>query len=161
MAAAAATYRIGPSDFFTPGDLKADADTLNGQVEDLDNQIEGNESVDSTEVEQWVAFQGRWGAFYTSNFGGFFSSLLTSLNDANRDQLIQYEKDFGNFAAAFAPSGVALAGGLVQPSTGSKDTIGDQLKQQTENAPDILPSGNKIIIILVLVVVALFIFKEG
>ena len=162
MAAATATYRIGPSDFFTPGDLKADADTLNGQVSDLDGQVEGNEDIDQDDTDAWTSWKAQWDAFYKSDFGGFFSSLLTALNDSNRDQLIQFETKFSTFASQFSSSGASVAGGVVQPSTGSKDTIGDQLKSQ--NLPDptkILPSSTTIIIVLALVVVALFIFKEG
>lgn len=162
MAAATATYRIGPSDFFTPGDLKADADTLDGQVTDLDQQIEGNEGVDTTESDQWTAWLARWKAFYSSEFGGFFTNLLTALNDGNRDQLIQFEKDFSNFATTFATQGAQLAGGVVQPSTGSGDTIGAQASQQVKDLPTgVFPSSTSIIIILGLIVAALFIFKEG
>jgi hypothetical protein len=165
MAAAStvATYRIGPSDTFTGGDLKADADTLNGQVEDLDGQTEGNESLQPSDVEQWVSWQGKWAAFYANDFGGTVTNLLTALNDSNRDQLIQYEKDFANFATTFASSGITLAGGVVQPSTGSGDTLGAQLAQQLKglDPAGILPSSTTVIIVLVLIVAALFIFKEG
>ena len=162
MAGATATYRIGPSDFFTPGDLKSDADTLDGQVSDLDQQIEGNESIETTASDQWTAWIARWKAFYGSNFGGFFTNLFTSLNDANRDQLIQFEKEFANLATSFATQGAQLAAGVVQPSTGSGDTIGAQASQQVKDLPTgVLPSTTSIIIILGLIVVALFIFKEG
>lgn len=163
MAAAntTATYLIGPSDTFTPGDLKQDADTLNGQVEDLDGQTEGNENLDPTSVSQWVAWQGKWAAFYANDFGGTVTNLLTALDDSNRDQLIQYEKDFANFATTFSSAGIALAGGVVQPSTGAGDTLGAQIAQQLGGLGGALPSSTTVIVVLVLVVVALFIFKEG
>lgn len=156
MAAAntTATYRIGPSDTFTGGDLKADADTLQGQVTDLDNQVEGNENLDSNDVEQWVAWQGKWAAFYTQSFGGVVTNTLTALNDSNRDQLIQFEKDFANFATTFQPQGVTLAGGVVQPSTGSGDTLGAQLAAQLAGTG---LSSTTIIVILLLV--AFIVFK--
>lgn len=158
MAAATttATYRIGPSDTFTPGDLKADADTLNGQVTDLDNQIEGNENLDASDVEQWVAWQGKWAAFHFQNFGGTVTNLVTALNDGNRDQLIQFEKDFANFATTFAGEGITLAGGVVQPSTGSGDTLGAQIKNELAGAG---VSTSSAIIILVLVVAVLLLWK--
>lgn len=160
---ATATYRIGPSDFFTPGDLKADAETLNGQVDEVDSQVEGNEGIDQSLVDQWTAFHQSWKAFYSSNFGGFFTNLFTALNDANRDQLIQYESTFGNFAGQLAQQGATLAGGIVAPSSGAKDDLADQLGHQLgSDNPNSPFSGlaNKAIIVAVLVVVALFIWKK-
>ncbi len=159
--AATPTYRIGPSDFFTPGDLKADADTLNTQVGELDQQIEGNEAIDQTLVDQWTAFHQAWTSFYSSQFGGFFTNLLTALNDSNRDQLIQYEKTFANFAQQLQQqdSSVSIAGGVVQPSSGSGDTLGAQVSQQLGGA-DVSGLATKVIIVAVLLVVALFIWKK-
>lgn len=154
---ASATYRIGPSDFFTPGDLAADADTLNGQVTALDQQVEGNDQIDQSAMDQWTAWLAEWKAFYADKFGGFFSDLITALNDANRDQLIQYETTFGNYAAQFASAGASVAGGVVAPSTGSKDTIGDQVAQQVKDAPSgLLPSSTTIVVVLVLVLLILW-----
>lgn len=155
---ATATYRIGPSDFFTGGDLKADADTLNGQVDALDAQIEGNENVDPTLVDQWTAWHQSWKQFYSDEFGGFFRNLLTALNDSNRDQLIQFETTFGNFAQQLATQGATLAGGVVAPSTGSKDTIAAQASQQLGG--DASGLATKVIIVVALVVVALFLWKK-
>jgi hypothetical protein len=160
MAAATATYRIGPSDVFTGGDLAADADTLNTQVTDLDGQVEGNEQIDQAALDQWTLWLGTWKKFYTDEFGGFFRNLFTALNDSNRDQLIQFETTFGNFAQQFSTAGAAVAGGVVAPSTGSKDTIGDQLKNQ--NLPKgLLPSGLTVEIVIGLLIVLVFLWKEG
>jgi hypothetical protein len=157
---ASPTYRIGPSDFFTPGDLKADADTLNGQVDELDAQIEGNDAIDQTLVDQWTAFHQTWKAWYASQFGGFFTNLVTALNDANRDQLIQYEKTFANFAQQLQQqNNLQLAGGVIQPSSGSGDTIGAQVSQQLGGA-DVSGLATKVIVVAVLLVVALFIWKK-
>lgn len=156
---ASPTYRIGPSDFFTPGDLKADADTLNTQVDELDAQVEGNEAIDSTLMDQWTAFHQAWKAFYSSQFGGFFTNLLTALNDSNRDQLIQYEKTFANFATQLQQQGAAqIAGGVVEPSSGSGDTLSAQLNQQLGGEASGLAT--KVIVIAALLVVALFIWKK-
>lgn len=159
---ATATYRIGPSDFFTPGDLKADAETLNRQVDETDVQVEGNEAIDVDLGDQWTAFHQAWKKFYNDNFGGFFTNLFTALNDANRDQLIQFEATFGNFAQQLA--GVAqFGGGVVNPSTGSKDDLADQLAHQLgADNPNGPGSGlaTKAIIIVALIVVALLIWKK-
>lgn len=125
----AGTYRIGPSDTFTPGDLKADADTLQSQIEALDTFVEGNDALDPAFVEQWVSFQGQWAAFYSDEFsGGFFSSLLTAINDGNRDQLISYENQFLALYKAAQPSGANLPN-VIAPSTGSGDSLKNLLPQ--------------------------------
>lgn len=158
---ATATYRVGPSDFFTPGDLAADANTLNDQITALDAQVEGNEQIAESDLDQWTAFLANWKAFYASEFGGFFTNLLTALNDANRDQLIQDETTFGNFATQFASAGATVAGGVVAPSTGSKDTIGAQVDQQLHDLPGLptVSGTTKIIIALALVVALVFFWK--
>lgn len=156
---ATATYRIGPSDFFTGGDLAADADTLDQQASDLDAQVEGNEQVDQNLHDQWGAWLTSWRSFKSDHFGGFFSNLLSALNDGNRDQLIQFEKTFANFAQQFQSTAqVNLAGGIIQASSGSGDTIGAQLNQQLGG--DTSGLATKVIVVMVLVVVAIFFWKK-
>ncbi len=156
---ATATYRVGPSDFFMPGDLEADAQTLDAQVEQLDAQIEGNTAASEFFVDQWVSWQGQWKAFLANNFGGFFSSLLSSLNDSNRDDLIRYENQFAAFASQASGFGASVIG-QVAPSTGSQDTIGAQLKQQTKDAPSLLPSVTTLVVLAVAAVVVLVVWKS-
>lgn len=121
-------YRIGPApDVFTSGDLAQDALTLDGQIKSLDNQ-------DMTKVSQsffdgWNAFVSEWRRFYTSVFvNSFFGA---GWNDSNRDQLVQFETRFGTFAEQWSQQTAhQLPGGVVAPSTGNKDTLGDQLHAQ-------------------------------
>jgi hypothetical protein len=149
---AAATYRVGPSDLFLPSDLAADATTLDGQVQSLDALIEGNEEAPPSFVEQWVAFQGQWAAFYANDFGGTVTNLLTALNDSNRDQLISYENQFQTFATSAAGFGAQLTNN-VQPSTGS----GDSLKNLLPNLG--LPSLTTVAVIVVAIVLILVVWK--
>lgn len=152
-------YRIGPSDFFTGGDLAADAATLDGQVDELDTQIEGNDQVNQNLADQWTAWHAQWKAFKDDHFGGFFSNLLSAFNDSNRDQLIQFETQFANFAAQFQQQGLAgIAAGVVQPSAGSGDTLGAQAAAQL--GPGAGGLATKGIVILVLVIVAIFVWRE-
>jgi hypothetical protein len=153
---AAATYRIGPSDVFSPGDLQADANTLDTQVEILDAQIEGNTAVPADYVDQWVAFQGQWKAFYANEFSGYFSALLASFNDANREQLIAYEKQFAAFASKSGSFGAQVIA-PVEPSTGAKDTLGDLLKNQ--GLPS-LPSTTSVVVVIVAIIIALVVWKS-
>jgi hypothetical protein len=153
---ASATYLVGPSDFFTPGDLEADAATLNGQVSSLDAQIEGNEAVPQTFVDQWTSFEAAWGSFYSSSFSGYLSSLVSALNDSNRDALISYENQFAAFAAQASSFGATLVA-PVAPSNGSGDTIAKQLSAQTGGLS--LPSLTSIAVVAVAVIVILVVWK--
>lgn len=154
----AATYRVGPSDFFTPGDLESDAATLDNQVEQLDAQVEGNEAVPPLFVDQWVAFQGQWKAFYADHFSGFFSSLFSALNDGNRDELVRYENQFQAFADKAASGWGAQVIAPVLPSSGTKDTLGEHAKAQAAGLP--LPSISSIVVLAVAAVVVLVVWKS-
>jgi hypothetical protein len=145
---ATASYIVGPASLFTPSDLAADASTLDGQVQALDGQVEGNDSVDPGWLNQWIAFQGAWAAFYYQDFGGALTNLVTSLNDSNRDQLIQYENTFQQL---YASSGQQLSN-VVSPSTGSQDSLSNLL-----GLPK-LPSSSTVttwLIVIAVIVVAL------
>jgi hypothetical protein len=152
-----ATYRIGPSDFFTPDDLASDARTLNGQVNSLDNANWDNAPGDL--LDAWDSFLAEWRGFYTSSFGGFFTNLATALNDANRDQLIQYEIRFATFAEQYqAATSKALPGGVVQASTGAKDNIGSHILNQLQ---PLIPSIDALYIVggLAIAAALLYIFR--
>lgn len=151
----AATYRIGPSDVFTGGDLEADADTLDAQVEALDSQIEGNENAPGDWVDQWVNWQGGWKAYKAQHFGGVLDSFLSALNDSNRDDLIRYENQFASFATAAGSFGATVVA-PVAPSTGSGDTLAAQLKNQLG---PLIPSATELVVIAVAVVVILVVWK--
>jgi hypothetical protein len=126
----AGMYRIGPSDFFTPGDLAADARTLNDQINNLDGQ-----NWDAPSQSLFSAFQSflsEWRSFYSSNFGGFFTNLATALNDSNRDQLIQFENRYTSFVNQYRLESGNNIPDVVAPSTGAQDTIGAQLLNQLQ-----------------------------
>lgn len=129
---ATATYRIGPSDFFTPGDLEADADTLNTQINQVDDAMDGNNAIPQNLWDGWQDFLSSWKKFYSSSFGGFFTNLETALNDANRDQLIQFETQFGNWTSQLAPYGVSVPGGQIGVSAGSQDTLANHVRNQLD-----------------------------
>ncbi len=156
----AGMYRIGPSDLFTPGDLLADANTLNGQMNALD-------SLDMTKVSQsffdgWNAFIQEWRTFYSTNFGSWFSAAEASVNDSNRDQLIQFETRFSSWATQYqTESGGALPGGVVNVSTGAQDTLGAQIRNQLQ---PLIPSINMTYVLYGVVgvgaAVVLYIFRR-
>jgi hypothetical protein len=150
---ATASYIVGPASVFSPGDLAADASTLDGQVQALDALVEGNENVDPGWLNQWLAFQGAWAAFYFQDFGGTLTNLVTALNDSNRDQLISYENQFQSL---YGSSGLQLAN-VVAPSTGSQDGLSNLL-----GLPK-LPSSSTVtiwLVVIAVIVVALFVVPK-
>ncbi len=155
---ASATYRVGPSDVFSGGDLQADAATLDTQVEALDAQIEGNEAAPIDFVDQWVAWQGTWKTFQAQHFGGVFSSFVSALNDSNRDDLIRYEGQFASFAAQAKSFGANVIA-PVTVSGGTHDTLGDLLKNQTSGITSLLPSSTTLVVLAVAAVVVLVVWK--
>jgi len=128
---AAGTYRVGRSDFFTPGDLQADADTLDRQVRALDATTDGNMAIPKSLWDSWFAFAGEWDDFYKQHFAdnGFFGQLATAFNDSNRDALVSMETRFESYADQLAKYGAALPDGArTGPSSGSGDSLDNQIK---------------------------------
>jgi hypothetical protein len=155
---AAATYRIGPSDFFTPGDLRADADTLNAQVGRIDAQVTGSEAVSPDFLDGWTAYISRWKAFYEDHWGGLFSSWLSAVNDANRDQLIAFEREAGAWATRAAQEGARIVDPIYAPSTGAQDTLGAHVGAQTAGLPSFDFSGAGLLVIAL--IAAYFVWKS-
>jgi hypothetical protein len=128
---AAATYRIGPSDFFSSADLEADAKTLSGQVAALDNEDWTAPAEDT--FDSWWAFLSEWKTWYTDTFVNNW--IGAGWNDSNRDQLIQYERRFLSFADLWQKqTGRQIGFPLVQVSSGSGDTLGAHLRDQLNPA---------------------------
>lgn len=126
---AAGQYRVGPSDFFTPGDLNSDADTLNAQVVALDHSLDGNMRPPTDWFDAWNVWLARWKAFYNKTFGGgAFSDFFAALNDSNRDELVSWEKQFETWYSQAQGYGSALADGArVEPREKSGDSLDNHL----------------------------------
>jgi hypothetical protein len=151
----AATYRIGPSDFFLPGDLAADANTVDLQVTALDAELTALDGVPVAFHDAWTAYEGQWRAFYADHFGGFFSNFLSALNNSNRDDLIRYENQLATFqdqAKAFGADTIAP----VTPSEGTQDTISAHLGKQL---PD-LKSVSGIVVLVAAAIVLILVWKS-
>lgn len=121
-----ALYRIGPDDFFTGGDLRSDAETLDGMVDALSKSF--GEAGASTRAgrdlaDSWITFYLDWKEYYQREFSPWSSDLLTALNDANRDQLIQWESRFADMAGLLKAKDVSSAYVNVQLSAGAPDTV--------------------------------------
>ena len=153
----AATYRIGPSDFFTPGDLQADAATLDAQVEVLDDEIESGGAPPGF-VDQWTVWVQQWRAFRDDHFGGWVSSFFSALNDSNRDDLIRFETQFSSFSKRAASFGADVVA-PVDPSTGSKDTLGEHLRDQAEGATGLFPSTGAIVAMAVGAIAVILVWR--
>ena len=149
------SYRIGPSDFFTGDDLKADAATLNDQINRLNDQNWDKPSQGLFDAFQ--SFLSEWRRYYSNTFGGIFGGFFVALNNGNRDELIQMETRFQRFAVDYEnESGISVPD-IVAPSTGTKDGLGEHIKNQLQ---PILPSVN-ITYVIVGVVVAVVLYFWG
>lgn len=153
---AAATYRVGRSDFFTPADLADDATTLNAQIEQLDTLLDGNTAAPQAWFDSWGSFVAQWKGFYNRTFAGngFFGNLFTALNDSNRDELVSYEDRFDTWAKDAQQYGGGLPeGNRTTVSQGSGDSIDNQLKKLG------LPSLGTVAIVLVALTAAVIAWK--
>lgn len=128
--ASAATYRVGRSDFFTPGDLDADAQTVNAQVDAFDNAMDGNTISPQDWFDAWNVWLAQWRYFFKDKFsGGYLSDIATALNDSNRDDLVRYETQLEEWIKQGTDYGIGLPpGSRVTPSSGSGDSIDNHLK---------------------------------
>ncbi len=151
-------YRIGPSDFFTSADLLADAKTLNGQINGLNDA--NWDAPPELLFASFQAFLSDWRGFYSSTFDGIFGNW-SGLNDANRDQLIQFEQRFAELAAAYQDAtGARLPVSVIAPSSGAKDTFGSQILNQLQPLiPQIDAKTLAIVLGVVVVGVAVFFFR--
>ena len=150
MSGITSSYRIGPSDLFTPGDLEADANTLNDQINRLNNANWDKPTQGLFDAFQ--SFLSEWRGFYSQGFG-----LFTALNDANRDQLVQFETRFQGYVGQYQEQSGVSVPDVVAPSSGSQDNIGAQIRNQLQ---PLLPSVNMTYALVALVVVgfALYFF---
>jgi hypothetical protein len=151
-----AVYRVGRSDFFTPGDLAADADTVDAQVTALDVSLDGNEQAPQDWWDNWNAFVADWRGFYSKNFkgNGFFGNLVEALNDSNRDQLVAYETRLDTWASQAAGYGAGLPDGArTSVSSGSGDSLNNHLSNLG------LPSVGGLTVLVVVGVIAIFAWR--
>ena len=141
MASSSPKYRVGASDFFFPGDLKADADTLDAQIMTLDDSTTANPLIAGDWLDSWLAWMNGWKRFWVDV--GFFS-----ITNGTRDQLISYESQFAAWYQQAQQQGASTPGPLIEPSDGTGATFGKHAAKQLEDLP--LPSLTSIIIIAAL-----------
>lgn len=152
MDAAAATYRIGPSDFFTSGDLEADASTVNDQISILASALEGNTNVPGDFIDAWHLFLLQWQSFYDDKFKSW-DTFLVAFNDSNRDGLISFERQLAGWQQQAAKYSVQTPGPTIGVSSGS----GDSIKNQLGGLP--IPSTSGIVVVLIAAAVVVVIWK--
>jgi hypothetical protein len=123
-----ATYRIGPDDFFTGGDLRADAYTLNSMVQAVE-QVVGDVPAHDPRLSEdlftaWAMFTAQWNPSFAADWdnAGSASTFLLALNDGNRDQLIQFESRFADIYSKLKAAGIESSYVNVELSTGAPDT---------------------------------------
>lgn len=122
------TYRVGPSDFFTPDDLATDAKTLDAQIKALDALLQDAPAAPEAWFDSWNVFYAKWWAFFKDHFGGWFNNFVTAFNDSNRDELVSFEQQFETWASQAAGYGAQLQDGArVGPRTKSGDSLDNHL----------------------------------
>jgi|SRR4029078_12047 len=157
MAGITGSYRIGPSDFFTSDDLLADASTLNDQINRLDSQNWDNPSQGLYDAFQ--SFLSEWRKYYKNTFGGMFGGFFAAFNNSNRDELIQFEQRFQSFVQQYQTETGTSIPDVVAPSSGTKDGLGDHLRNQLQ---PLLPSVNITFVIIAIIAagVALYLGRK-
>lgn len=108
-------YRAPRVGIFTPADLRADADTLHGQVLALDNALSAHGGQISPVGIAFLNFENEWNAFYANVFDGLLGDFGAALDNGNRDQLIQFEDRFADLATKLAAEGVGMVEGIIRP----------------------------------------------
>ena len=125
----AGTYRVGPSDFFTPDDLASDAKTLDAQIKALDSLLQDAPDAPEAWFDAWNVFYAKWWAFFKDHFSGWFTNFVTAFNDSNRDELVSFEQQFETWASQAADYGAKLPdGSRVGPRDKSGDSLDNHLK---------------------------------
>jgi hypothetical protein len=77
----------------------------------------------------WIRFPPEWRRFYADVF--LDSILGAGWNNANRDQLIQFETRFETWVSQWEnETGLKFPGGAIAPSTGTKATLGNHVADQ-------------------------------
>lgn len=156
-----ATYRIGPADFFIGADLKADAETLDAQVEGLAKVVDATSVDDIGEdlKSSWNTFYAAWFNYFQDTYKNQsgFEAFLNALNDGNRDQLIQYEERFADLHSKLAAKGVDSAAVNVAVSLGAPDTVTALIGSLDAAAKKLLPFGLGLGAFLVIALVVWFI----
>ena len=156
-------YRIGPDDYFTGGDLKADAETLNGMMEATATVVDGTSNresvIGSDLLQSWNSLYAAWFNYFQDTYksSSGFDNFLTALNDGNRDQLIQYENRFADLHAQLKAKGVYSALADVAGSLGAPDTVTALLASLDAAAKKLLPFGLGLGAFLVIALVVWFI----
>lgn len=163
-----ATYRIGPDDFFTGSDLRADAYTLNSMVQAVERVV-GDVPVGDPRLSEdlfgaWASFTAQWNPYFGAEWDGVgdLSAFFSALNDGNRDQLIQYESRFADIYSKLKAVGIESSYVNVELSTGAPDTA-KRLVEHFQGVAKSLGLGSLgwVAGMLVLVVVGLVVWHFG
>jgi len=98
-------------DIRMPGDIKAEMNTVDGAVKQLDLEIKAS-GVPAEFKSAWAGFLGEWRKFY-----GEHQSWSSRLWYAAYDKTLEYRKRLGEWRTAFvAAGGRAVGPGLPKPS---------------------------------------------
>lgn len=126
------SYRAPRVGVFTSTDLRADADTLHGQVLAVDDALSAHGGQVSDTGTAFLNFENEWNTFYANVFDGLLGSFGAALDNGNRDQLVQFEDRFANLATKLAGEGVTIPEDIIRPLDTTPGLFGDLFKGFTD-----------------------------
>lgn len=127
-------YRAPRVGIFTPADLRADADTLHGQVLALDNALSAHGGQVSANGVAFLNFENEWNTFYANVFDGLLGDFGAALDNGNRDQLIQFEDRFAALATKLAAEDVTTPEGIIRPLDSTPSLLGNMFQGMSAEA---------------------------
>lgn len=129
-----ATYRAPRVGIFSPADLRADADTLHGQVLAMDNALSAHGGQVSDVGVAFLNFENEWNKFYADLGSGILGDFGAALDNGNRDQLVQMEDRFADLAGKLAAEGVTIVEGVIRPLGSTPSVLGNMFAGMSAEA---------------------------
>lgn len=132
-----ATYRAPRVGIFSPADLRADADTLHGQVLALDNALSAHGGQVSDTGVAFLNFENEWNTFYANLGSGILGDFGAALDNGNRDQLVQFEDRFADLAGKLGAEGVTIVENIIKPVGTTPSLLGNMFAGMSAEAVSI------------------------
>jgi len=127
--------------FSSPSDLKTAADALDAEIANIDNAIDGNDSIPQDLWDGFTAFQSQWKTFYHANFQSMASVWGSWLTSDLQAQLVSFQGQAQTWGQQMQRYGAEIPGGIIEPA-------------KPPTLPGLPVSFNVALVIVLLIVVA-------
>lgn len=111
--------------FSTPSDLKTAADTLDAEITNIDNAIDGNEDIPQGSWDGFQAFRSLWKTFYHSSCGSLFDVTASWLTTDLQAQLVSFQGQAETWGHQMERYGAEIPGGVISPADNSLPKLPD------------------------------------